>query len=532
MKVGISSCKTLIQLIQFRASQSPEATAFIIADKKYSFTWLLENIKMFATKLLSEGVKKTDTVLLLAPNKPEFFISFYGTILSGAIPVPVFPKASIDRCQQLMKLCGSTHLVSPKNIDSDRYNDLLTFAKKNNFCFHLVNSDRHSIKYSTFPKISANDIAFIQYTSGSTGFPKGVPLTHKNLLTNIRQNIEAMSINDKDVFVSWLPVYHDMGLILNSMVPMYSGAGLVLLESGLHKVHSWLTAIQKYKATIIAAPDTAFQLCVKSIRNHNQYDLSSLRIALNAAEPVHLKTFRLFEEAFALKNVMIAGYGLAEATLSVTTHPVGAPPRIDNSGHVSVGKPMKKNKIKIAKSKNNNVDAGEILVKSPATMSGYYKTKQNKNPFDKNGYLKTGDIGYLDKEDYLYVLSRKKNIIILGGHTLYPDDLEEVVRTIKEIRKVMVVGIQTDKTKGESLFVFAESRSNKRPSENYFNDLVIEIVNRIFENFGIRPANVYILKPKSLPITANGKLMYSALKNVYLDKIDSFRKNILFPKNN
>ncbi len=531
MTTKLSSCKTLIDLLQFNAAHSSEATAFIIDENKYTYSWLWENVKYFASTLISKGVNKKETVLILVPNSAEFFIAFYGCILAGAIAVPVFPKAGTDRCLQLKRLCKSQHMILSATISSKRKVELLAFAKKQKIKLHWVNKSLPVSSLNSFPKISENNIAFIQYTSGSTSFPKGVPLTHKKLLINIKQNIDAMNITNKDVFVSWLPVYHDMGLILNTMVPLYTGGQFVLLAEGLHKVHSWLSAIQKFKGTIITAPDIAYQLCVKSIRNHSSYDLSSLRLALNAAEPIHIETYRLFEKAFNLKNIMIAGYGLAEATLAVTTHPVGQPPRTDKDGHVSSGKLLKNIKIKIAsvKQKKEKRKIGEVLVKSPANMKGYFNKKKKYSPFDKNNYLRTGDIGYLDKKGYLYILSRKKNIIIHGGITLYPDDIEEVVRKIKNIRQAMAIGIEKPEKSGEKLYVFAEYKQPKCTSIDKCHELVIEIVQSIYEHFGLRPAKVYLLKPKALPITPNGKLRHSSLKNVYLDSPLVFRKNILVP---
>lgn len=532
MKSSPASCTTLIELLQFRAINSGNETAFIINDKRYTYAWLWENTRRYASALYLSGIKKNDTVLILVPNSAEFFIAFYGCMLSGAIAVPVFPKAGADRCLQLIKLCGSRHIILPENADFKKKIEFLAPLRKRKIQIHWVNENTQPVSKNVFPKRFKNDIAFIQYTSGSTIFPKGVPLSHKNLLTNVTQMAEALNITKKDVFVSWLPVYHDMGLILNTMAPMYTGAILILLSEGLQKVYSWLSAIQKYKGTVITAPDIAYRHCVKSIRDHSNYDLSSLRIALNASEPVHLQTFRLFEETFGLKNVMIAGYGLAEATLAVTIHPPGHLPKTDKAGHLSSGKPLKEIKIRIAKVKNKSgdINVGEILVKGPATMKGYFNNKQQIKSFDKKGYLHTGDVGYIDKGGFLFVLSRKKNIIIQGGQTIYPDDVEEVVRSIKEVRQAMAIGIEMPVAGGERLFVFAESKWQECSPLTKCHELAIEIVQKIYDHFGFRPAAVYILKPKSLPVTPNGKLRHSELKNVYLDRLNLFRKNILYPK--
>jgi len=533
MNVSFTSCKTLTELLKRKAEQTPEVAAFIVDGRTYTCKWLWDNSQSFGALLQAENVKEKERVIVIVPNSADFFVAFYGCILCGAIAVPVFSGAGTSRCSQLAQLSGSHHIIIPENVDKNRRNDFIEWSGRSNIQIHWVAESFQNVTASCFPNISSDDIAFIQYTSGSTDFPKGVPLTHENLLTNVKQMVEAMDIRSADVFVSWLPVYHDMGLILNTLVPLYTGAGLILLAEGLHKVHSWLKAIEQYKGTFISAPDIAYRLCVKSIRRPADYDLSSLRVALNASEPIHLQTYRLFEEAFNLKNVMVSGYGLAEATVAVTMHPPAQPPRSDSKGNVSSGLPLKGIDIQIDAGKTT-VDSnpvGEILVKSPALMKGYfYNNEEDHGPFNKNGYLRTGDIGFLDQEGYLYVLAREKNIIKHAGHTLYPDDVEQVVKSIEGVRQVAATGIDHPPGNGECLFVFAESRWQECPSVNSCHDLALSIVEQIYDHFGVRPGRVYILKPKTLPFTPNGKLQHSLLKEQYLNNLPQINTKILYPQ--
>jgi len=533
MNLPALQCETLVELLELRAELSPDVVAFNVDGKSYTCGWLWEKIRSFGTLLIAENVTEKDRVIVMVPNSAAFFIAFYGSILCGAIAVPVFPNAGTDRCSQLAKLCGSRHIILPDSAEESRKRDFTEWSALNNILTHWVSESILSDSSLHFPKVLPDDIAFIQYTSGSTDFPKGVPLTHQNLLTNVKQMVEAMHITGKDVFVSWLPVYHDMGLILNTMVPLYTGAGLFLLTEGMHKVHSWLKAIEQNKGTFISAPDIAYRLCVKSIHRPDDYDLSSLRVALNASEPIHSETYRLFEETFNLRNVMVSGYGLAEATVAVTMHPPAQPPRTDSRGYVSSGLALKGVNIRIdsREADGEMTHPGEILVKSPALMKGYFGQKQVLSPIDDNGYLKTGDIGYLDQNGYLFVLARKKNVIKHAGHTLYPDDVEEVVKSQEGVRQVAAIGMEFSTGSGESLCVFAESKWQESPFINFCHELAVDIVQRIYHHFGIRPGRVYILKPKTLPFTPNGKLQHALLKDYYLNNFQLLNERILYPQN-
>lgn len=523
--------KTLPDLLCHVALR-PDNLQMLVAGQQ-TMTWkeIYERSKWFASWLISKHVGSKDRVLILLPNSAEFFVAFYGVIISGAIAVPVFPGTGTERCLQLIRLCGGKQIILPGDVDEDRRLEFQMWASDNEIQLFFINEAGFAPQITEFPSVSPVDIAYIQYTSGSTGFPKGVPVTHHNLMVNIRQMVEALRITSADVFVSWLPVYHDMGLILNTMVPLCTGALLVLLTEGLHNPGTWLGAIAKYRGTVISAPDTAYRLCVKGIRSPQDYDLSSLRVALNASEPVHAGTYSLFEGAFSLKNVMVSGYGLAEATVAVAIHPPGEPPVRDGHGYVASGRPLKGVTIRI-----DNGGAGpgpdtpgEILVKSKALMPGYYNADPLSVPVDEDGFLRTGDIGYVDQQGNLFVLARKKNIIIQAGMTLYPDDVEQVVTGAGNIRQALAAGIELQAGEGERLFVFAEYAHSRPEAEETYHRLAVQIVNRIYSHFGLRPARIFLLKPKSLPRTANGKLQYSRLKEEFIRQSPRLTGRILYP---
>jgi len=510
----------LIQMLAQRADESSQKTAFTFEGKPISFQELWVGINRFASFLIDKGIVRGERVVIALPNGEEFFYAFYGVQRAGGIAVPLFPESSNERIISIAKLCGAKCAVlsSKPNIKAEI--EWLTVDES-----EATNVNR------SFPEIQADDVAFIQYTSGSTGNPKGVQLTHANLLTNVRQMIIGMQITEKDVFVSWLPVYHDMGLILKTMIPFYLAAETHLLPADLRSVQKWLQAIHDQRATFTAAPDFAYRLCLRQLDSLHEYDLRSLRVALNAAEPVRAATIREFEKAFDLPTVMVAGYGLAEATVGVSMWTPQTPARIDARGLVSVGRPFPDVDVKILKAgKLAAVGViGEIIIKSMANTKGYFNNpKETKSLFWKDGYIHSGDLGYLDEDGYLYIVGRKKNTIKHGGETIAPQELEETVDQIPNVRFSAAVGIDRGRLEGEQAYVFVELRENTVTEELGY-ELTLQIVQAVHKRLGFRPARVTLLKPRSIPKTYNGKIQHARLRELYLNGTIHKQGQILYP---
>ena len=500
---------TLPDILKFRAHTAPDQAAFHFEEKKYTYTWLLEESLDVAANLLATGIQKGDRVLIAIPNGPAFFPAFFGCMLAGAIAVPIFPGSSPERLAHYQQLCSSRLTLMPDLFEGEK-----------------------SPTPNLLPSSDPDDIAFIQYTSGSTSDPKGVQLSHTNLLTNIRQLIAGMEITEKDVFVSWLPVYHDMGLILMTLVPFSLGLKLVLLPSTLHQVHPWLRAMEQHRGTFTAAPDIAYRLALKWRLADHLYDLSALRVALNASEPVRHTTILDFEKAFGLRNVMTAGYGLAEATVGVCMSAPGRSPVVDTDGHVSVGIPFPGVSIAILEHDQlaQTGIVGEILVKSTANTIGYFQNPEGTLALHwENGYLRTGDIGYLDTEGQLFILGRTKQLIKVGGRSFYAADLEESIDVLPQVRHAAALGIEGKSAEGEALILFAETKWRQVLEPETSKSLVIDITRQIHARFGIRPAKVYLLKAKAIPFTFNGKKQHGLLKKWYLDGNLRREGSILFP---
>ena len=522
---------TLIEMLATRAEVSAKKTAFTFNKETVTFSELWQGINRFAAILLEQGLTRGETVVIALPNSVEFFSAFYGIQRAGGIAVPVFPEAGVERIFSLAKLCEANTIIVPSTLPTERLNYFRQLTKKRNITLLRVEDSIKSLSDTHFPEIAPDDISFLQYTSGSTGNPKGVMLTHTNLLTNIRQMIAGMEITPNEIFVSWLPVYHDMGLILKTMVPFYLAAQTHLLPTNLRDIHPWLEAIQSFKATFTAAPDFAYRLCLRHA-NPDKYDLSSLRVALNAAEPVRAMTMQKFEEAFGLKNIMVAGYGLAEATVGVSMWKPQTPKRVDSRGLVSVGASFPDVDLLIVSDEQilppNKI--GEIAIRSKANSQGYYRNPDESTKLAWiDGYFLSGDLGYLDEDGYLFIVSRKKNIIKRAGATISPQEIEEVVDAMPNIRFSAAIGVDKGGIEGEQVVVFAEVRNGETIPENELHEMTILMVSRYHTHMGFRPARLFLLKPRSIPLTHNGKIQHLHLKESYLNGSLREQGNILYP---
>jgi len=498
----MSSPVTLIELIEFQANNQGGALAFTWKGRAVTYLELFLQINRFAASLLPVGLEVAEPVIVSLPNNDEFLYAFYGVQRAGGVPVPVSHRSGSDRIASIGRSCGARIVVLPQ--DSLYKNKL---QEKGFICLDL-NSILPVPRLPAYPNIHAADTAYLQFTSGSTGDPKAVMLSHENLLTNIKQMVSGMQITKRDIFVSWLPLFHDMGLILMSMVPMYMGDPVHLLPPNLKNIELWFDAIQRYKGTFTAGPDFAYRFCVKHLARLVKYDVSSLRVALNAAEPVRQSTIADFESSFGLHNVMTAGYGLAEATVGVSMSTPSQPVIVDENGIVSVGMAFEDVDIRIDQS-------SEILVKSPATTRGYHQNiKATKDLYTDGGFINTGDLGYLDKMGNLFVTGRKKNIIKHAGELVSPQEIEETVNSLSGVQNTAAIGIDQGRLEGEQVYIFAEVVP-KFGDPTLAKELVIQIVEAFHDRLGFRPARVILIRRGVIPRTENGKVQYSSLKQSY-----------------
>ncbi len=465
---------TLAEMLARRAEDSPDQLAYTFDGRAWTYAEVWEEAGRAASWLAASGVYHGDRVLIALENGPAFFAAFYGAQWLGATAVPVFPGLGEAQRARLAERSRAAAVVT----------------------------DTEWPEVASPPPLAEthpDDIAFLQYTSGSTGESKGVMLSHRNVLTNVDQMVAGMRITSEDRFVSWLPTYHDMGLILMTIVPFGLGAELHVLPTSLRRVASWFETIAAVRGTVTAAPDFAWRLALRRVPD--DVDVSFLRMALNAAEPVRAKTIEAFDDRVGREGVMVAGYGLAECTVGVTTWPPGTRPSVDDRGIVSVGPPFPDIDIGIAAD-------GEIEVRSPANAAGYDNDPEaTAETFGLDGYVRTGDLGFLDEAGNLYIEGRKKEIIIVGGRNLAPQEITAIVDDRPEVRMSAAVGIDRGDLAGEQLHVVAEVRAVADP-----HALSVDITADLWAHLGIRPARVHLARPGTIPLTPNGKLRVADLR--------------------
>jgi fatty-acyl-CoA synthase len=508
---------TLTDAMARRAAMSPDAAYFHLYGDTVTYGRLWHMSARYGAALAAHGVAPGDKVCLIYPTCAEFFYTFFGALRIGAVPVPLYPTLGVEQTAAIFR---DSETVAVVTIGWFRDGVDKSVALAPNVMQVLEPNDLDV--EGTLPRVAPaveDDLAFLQYTSGSTGHPRGVMLTHRNLVRTCHFMAEAAGLTGEDRVVSWLPLYHDMGLIGLSFTPPLLAAPVWLLPPDLRSPRQWLELITQVKATFTVSPDFGYRNCVRNIRDTSDIDLTSLKAALSGAEPVRLSTIQGFENHFGVKNVIAPCYGLAEATLAVAVHPRATPIHVDPSGRfVSSGVACRGVSIRIVPRADSGPAValgadveGEIQVRSPGVMKGYYNNPEaTARVLGPDGWLRTGDLGFLDREARLYVTGRIKDVMILGGENVIPADVEEVVDAVAGVRYSAAVGLESERTGTQRLHVVAEVRDESAATDVY-HGLVREVVQRVHAARGHRPARVLLVKSGTIPKTSSGKIQRSRL---------------------
>jgi 1-acyl-sn-glycerol-3-phosphate acyltransferase len=548
--------RTLLDMLDWHATRAPRRRHVLFyrssdETETLDHASLAERSREVAAGLIERGVTRQQAVAIMLPTSLEFFYTFYGILLAGAIPVPIYPPARLTQLEDhLRRQCAI--------LDSAQAVVLVTVPEARLLAGFLraevptlrdvatVPQLRASGMEAGLPSVVPEDIAFIQYTSGSTGNPKGVSLTHANLLANIRAWGKAVALNADDVAVSWLPLYHDMGLIGAWMGSLYHGNPLILMSplDFLARPERWLQAIHRHRGTITAAPNFAYELCLRRVPDAvvDELDLSSWRFAANGAEPVSAETMERFAERFArcglAPQALAPVYGLAECTVGLALPPPGrgvivdriqrnalvddlkaVPAAADDPSalrYVACGRPLPGHEIRIVDDTGREVGeriVGRLQFRGPSATSGYYRNPEETRKLIEDGWVNSGDIAYLAGGD-VYLTSRAKDVIIRGGRNLYPYELEEAIGDLPGVRKgcIAVVGVPDGATGTERVVAIVELRDTGSADRDALhariNALGVDLL-------GAPPDEIVLAPPNTVLKTSSGKIRRAATRDVY-----------------
>lgn len=545
---------TIVEYLKHWAQEKADDTAFNFLDdkvevvSKISYAALNIKAQQTAKRLLSK-VEKGDRVLILLPMGPEYLELLLGCFYAGVIAVPSYPpknkKSSAEKIEHIIQNSSPSLIIteekSLKWFEEEQYYNITESIES------LLTSQPADAL--SLPEIDFDDIAFLQYSSGSTGNPKGVIITHRNIITNLGQIIQSFAATEEEILFSWLPVYHDMGLIGCMLMPLCVSVETYLMNpfDFIRQPYRWLEGISKYKATVSGAPNFAYELVAKKVDDERiaKLDLSSWRIAFNGAEPIRKDSVEKFIQKFSTcgfkSEAMHPVYGLAEAGLFVTgmesaekpfyfhadttmlqQHKMKPATGNENvKSIINVGKTWGDMQVKIVDADllpcaENEI--GEIVIAGQSVTQGYWKRDTPELFIDIDGtqYLRTQDMGSI-VDGSLYITGRLKEMLIIRGKNYYPQDIEYAVhRSVPELQ--LDGGAAVLNNNGELVLIQElETSAYKKLSETAYKDLAYKAVQIVSEQFSLKLSDFILIKPMQIPKTSSGKIRRTHVAQLYAD---------------
>ncbi|MDH7971415.1 fatty acyl-AMP ligase [Sphingomonas sp. AR_OL41] len=517
--------------------------------RPYPYRELREDALAMARRLIAAGVKPEDRIALIAETSPDFAALFFGVIYAGGWPVPLPLPTSfggrdsyIEQLRVQLASCDPTMLIYPPEL-----------AQMAGDAAHLVGIE--GIDWSEFaeraapeaslPTADGSAIAYLQYSSGSTRFPHGVAITHHALLNNLASHSHNMEVCGTDRCVSWLPWYHDMGLVGCFLSPVANqvSADYLKTEDFARRPLAWLDLISRNKGTTLSySPTFGYDICSRRIGtlSHvaDRFDLSRWRVAGNGADMIRPDVMQHFVDAFAdagfKASAFLPSYGLAEATLAVSIMPPGEGIRVElveetqlsGVAHgqdrpqryraiVNCGKPARDMRVEIREEDGTPLPEraiGKVWCTGPSLMVGYFRDPEATAACMKDGWLDTGDMGYLS-DGYVYIVGRAKDMIIINGRNHWPQDIEWAVEQLPGFKAGDIAAFAITTPGGEETpAVLVQCRSSDEAERVRLRD---EIRERVRSVTGMNCV-VELIPPRTLPRTSSGKLSRAKARNLYL----------------
>ncbi len=585
---------TLVEVLRWRVEHSGEhlhVRFFDGAGEDLSYRGLWDGAVELAWGLRMEGLRDAEPVAIMLPTGREYLCCFFGVLLAGGVPVPLYPPFRANQAAEYIKRHGQIlhqakigMLITPaENLDlGNVMKDLSPFLRRLTTPQRLMTqanrggksrggkswggksrggksrggSQRGEWQLGDWKQPSANSLAHLQYTSGSTGDPKGVMLTHAQLLANIRAMGKALQVSPSDRFVSWLPLYHDMGLIGAWLGSLYHGIPLGLMSpfSFLTRPMRWLEVLSSFGGTISGGPNFAYELCLRqTVGKHRMVsglNLKSWRYAFNGAEPVLADTLRRFWHRFADSGLSVRAlmpvYGLAECSVGLAFSGAERGVRVEQIDKevfearglaclraagglevplergamevVSCGMPLSGHEVRVVNYRGAELAErreGLLQFRGPSATEGYYlNPKQTAGLYGKDGWLQSGDRGYLSGGE-VYVTGRDKDVIVRAGRNLHPHLLEVTLGRLKGVRRgcVVVFGVLDTAIGSERVIAALETRVS---DEIELDKLRLQVSALALSVWDSGVDEVLFLKPKSVLKTSSGKIRRQSMRELYL----------------
>ncbi len=547
---------TLQDVLAWHVRKHPNRPHIVLQDEQggeriVPYSELDQAARAVAAGLIERGLEPGAAVAIMLPTSVEYFFSYFGILLAGGIPVPIYPPARASQIEDHLKRHAGilSNALTMMLITVTQAKPLAMLLKPRVDTLRDVVTPDELMQPGSVAAVhraKPQDIAMIQYTSGSTGNPKGVVLTHDNLLINIRAMAKSLRVTPADVFVSWLPLYHDMGLIGAWMGSLIFGFKYPVMSplTFLSRPESWLRLIHRHGGTLSGGPNFCYELCLRRIQDEDiqGLDLSTWRFAFNGAEPVSPETMEAFTKRFERygfrPGAMAPVYGLAEATLGVAFPPPLRGPKLDRvdkkqfmSGgravvvgpehadalvHVACGLPIPGHQVRVVDGANRELPEraeGHIQFSGPSVTSGYYRNPEMTKDLLQGEWMNTGDYGYIAEGD-IHITGRIKDTIIRAGRNIHPYDLEEAVGNVEGIRKgcVAVFGSRDARAGTEKIIVLAETRESDparlEALRNRVNELAVALI-------GTATDDVMLAPPGTVLKTSSGKIRRAASRELY-----------------
>ncbi len=536
--------RTFIDVLRDNTTHVDRAVTFVRAsgeERVVSYPHLWLEARRRAHALLSLGLEKGDRVALILPEPDEFVLTFIAALAAGVVAVPMYPPQTLakleaygDTVRHVLAASGAKVLVTSEALRPMIEEHLADGAGAR------VVTEREAREAEGFTEawqpepVTLDDLAFLQFTSGSTSRPKGVMVTHRNLSVNSHAIMfDGLRSTPEDKGVSWLPLYHDMGLIGFVIAPMYALVQVMFLPTMafIRRPSLWLDAIHRYRGTITFAPNFAYALAARAVTESQAkgWDLSCLNALGCGAEPIQAEVLRTFLGRFGKQGLrptsVLPCYGMAEATLAITFWDLGKELKTDRVDQIAMrsGKALPVNGASIPASRSIELvacgrafpgheiaimdgaktlgerEVGEIWLKGPSVTAGYFGDPEATKESFRDGWLRTGDLGYIADGD-LYLCGRAKDLVILNGKNYYPQDIEAVVSKVRGVRDGQCVAFsRLDETGAEIAVVVAEPRLRT-------TGVAAAIVSAVRAELGLQIGEVVFIKRGTLPKTSSGKV--------------------------